>query len=159
MWVRPGASWKKALGKLGNSSSNKKEKHGSVARPDTAVTLGPEDPVHILLKCRDDMIRLWQDPRVQEILRRTVGQVDHEAVRVVDRAGVERMQRTVRDVVAAGGRRFMDAAMPGTDDLKALCAAFGTTSAAPMLHVDRITPEAGRIGARADPFRITPPNL
>ncbi|MDA0961654.1 MAG: aconitase family protein [Proteobacteria bacterium] len=30
---------------------------------------------------------------------------------------------------------------PTTDDLKALCAAFGTTSAAPMLHVAGITPE------------------
>ncbi|MFD1798125.1 aconitase X [Paracoccus aurantiacus] len=31
---------------------------------------------------------------------------------------------------------------PDTDNLKALCAAFGTTSAAPMLHVAGVTPEA-----------------
>ncbi|MBB3935699.1 aconitase X [Aureimonas phyllosphaerae] len=31
---------------------------------------------------------------------------------------------------------------PRHDDLKALCAAFGTTSAAPMLHVEGVTPEA-----------------
>lgn len=31
---------------------------------------------------------------------------------------------------------------PTADDLKALCAAFGTTSGAPMLHVQGITPEA-----------------
>ena len=31
---------------------------------------------------------------------------------------------------------------PTEDDLKALCAAFGTTSAAPMLHVEGVTPEA-----------------
>jgi hypothetical protein len=31
---------------------------------------------------------------------------------------------------------------PSTDDLKALCAAFGTTSAAPMLHIEGVTPEA-----------------
>lgn len=31
---------------------------------------------------------------------------------------------------------------PTADDLKALCAAFGTTSAAPMLHVEGVTPEA-----------------
>lgn len=30
---------------------------------------------------------------------------------------------------------------PGQDDLRAVCAAFGTTSAAPMLHVAGITPE------------------
>lgn len=31
---------------------------------------------------------------------------------------------------------------PSTDDLKAMCAAFGSTSGAPMLHVAGITPEA-----------------
>lgn len=31
---------------------------------------------------------------------------------------------------------------PSRDDLKALCAAFGTTSAAPMLHIEGVTPEA-----------------
>ena len=31
---------------------------------------------------------------------------------------------------------------PSRDDVKALCAAFGTTSAAPMLHIEGITPEA-----------------
>lgn len=31
---------------------------------------------------------------------------------------------------------------PSDDDLKALCAAFGTTSGAPMLHIEGITPEA-----------------
>lgn len=33
---------------------------------------------------------------------------------------------------------------PSPDDLKALCAAFGTTSAAPMLHVEGVTPESAR---------------
>ncbi len=33
-------------------------------------------------------------------------------------------------------------AAPSRDDLKALCAAFGTTSAAPMLHIEGVTPEA-----------------
>lgn len=32
---------------------------------------------------------------------------------------------------------------PTRDDLKALCAAFGTTSAAAMLHIEGVTPEAG----------------
>ena len=32
---------------------------------------------------------------------------------------------------------------PSRDDLKALCAAFGTTSAAAMLHIEGVTPEAG----------------
>ncbi len=38
--------------------------------------------------------------------------------------------------------RGLAAANPSRDDLKALCAAFGTTSAAPMLHIEGVTPEA-----------------
>lgn len=38
--------------------------------------------------------------------------------------------------------RGLASARPSKDDLKALCAAFGTTSAAPMLHVEGVTPEA-----------------
>ena len=38
--------------------------------------------------------------------------------------------------------RGLAAASPSRDDLKALCAAFGTTSAAPMLHIEGVTPEA-----------------
>ena len=40
-------------------------------------------------------------------------------------------------------------------ELQALCAAFGTTSASPMLHVEGSTPEAHRISAAADHRRIT----
>lgn len=44
---------------------------------------------------------------------------------------------------------------PSADDLKALCAAFGTTSAAPMLHVDGVTPEAGLVAPDADRMTIS----
>ncbi len=46
------------------------------------------------------------------------------------------------------------AAGPTRDDLKALCAAFGTTSAAPMLHIEGVTPEAACATA-PDADRIT----
>ncbi|TSD87677.1 DUF521 domain-containing protein [Mycobacterium sp. KBS0706] len=46
--------------------------------------------------------------------------------------------------------RGLAGAMPTQDDLKALCAAFGTTSAAPMLHVEGITPEAAMVDTGAD---------
>jgi len=46
---------------------------------------------------------------------------------------------------------------PNRDDLKALCAAFGTTSAAAMLHVEGVTPEAaGAAAPDADRFCVTP---
>ena len=45
---------------------------------------------------------------------------------------------------------------PSRDDVKALCAAFGTTSAAPMLHIEEITPEADDAAAEdADRVSIT----
>ncbi|WP_273501768.1 aconitase X [Paracoccus sphaerophysae] len=45
------------------------------------------------------------------------------------------------------------------DDLRALCAAFGTTSAAPMLHVDGVTPEAHQVAPDADRMGITAADL
>lgn len=54
----------------------------------------------------------------------------------------------------------LEGTAPGEDDLKALCAAFGTTSAAPMLHVAGVTPEADRAPAPgADTLRITRDDL
>lgn len=46
--------------------------------------------------------------------------------------------------------RGLATARPTRDDLKALCAAFGTTSAASMLHIEGITPEAEELGANPD---------
>lgn len=51
--------------------------------------------------------------------------------------------------------RGLAPARPGPEELKALCAAFGTTSAAPMLHVEGVTPEAGAVAAGADRATIT----
>ena len=56
--------------------------------------------------------------------------------------------------------RGLENAAPNEDDLKGLCAAFGTTSAAPMLHVAGITPEGDLPPtAEADTLRITPEDL
>jgi predicted aconitase/predicted aconitase with swiveling domain len=51
--------------------------------------------------------------------------------------------------------RGLQPAGPTPENLKAVCAAFGTTSAAPMLHVDGVTPEAHRLAPGADHVRIT----
>ncbi|MBD9651601.1 DUF521 domain-containing protein [Ensifer sp. ENS09] len=52
--------------------------------------------------------------------------------------------------------RGLASARPSRDDLKALCAAFGTTSASPMLHVEGVTPEAEGAAAKdADHTTIT----
>ncbi|MGH6810506.1 MAG: aconitase X, partial [Ensifer adhaerens] len=52
--------------------------------------------------------------------------------------------------------RGLAAAKPSSDDLKALCAAFGTTSAAPMLHIEGVTSEAeGAATTKANTVSIT----
>jgi predicted aconitase/predicted aconitase with swiveling domain len=49
--------------------------------------------------------------------------------------------------------RGLAQARPSRDDLKALCAAFGTTSASPMLHIEGVTPE-GDLAATQDADRL-----
>ncbi|MDP3198158.1 aconitase X [Tabrizicola sp.] len=51
--------------------------------------------------------------------------------------------------------RGLSKAQPTPEALKALCAAFGTTSASPMLHVEGVTPEAHRVAPDADHVHIT----
>lgn len=53
----------------------------------------------------------------------------------------------------------LEQSAPTRDDLKAMCAAFGTTSAAPMLHVAGITPEAGNFPDLADRVTVTRADL
>jgi len=56
--------------------------------------------------------------------------------------------------------RGLAATAPSRDDLKALCAAFGTTSAAAMLHIEGVTPEAGEaIATVAEHTAITRADL
>ena len=53
----------------------------------------------------------------------------------------------------------LEATRPSRDDLKAMCAAFGTTSAAPMLHVAGHTPEAADFPEPADHVTVTRADL
>jgi len=56
--------------------------------------------------------------------------------------------------------RGLASGRPSRDDLKALCAAFGTTSASPMLHIEGVTPEAdGAAAEDADHASITRDDL
>ncbi|MDX7951833.1 aconitase family protein [Lichenihabitans sp. Uapishka_5] len=56
--------------------------------------------------------------------------------------------------------RGLEKASPSRDDLKALCAAFGTTAAAPMLHIEGVTPEADAATLPTAPrIAITPNDL
>lgn len=55
--------------------------------------------------------------------------------------------------------RGLAPAGPDAEALKALCAAFGTTSAAPMLHVEGITPESHLVAPDADRVAISRADL
>jgi len=64
------SGWKKAIGKLGGSGKNKK----GTAEPARGAAddwgSDPEDPVHVLAKCKRDMVSLWEDPSVQSVLKK-----------------------------------------------------------------------------------------
>ncbi|KAG8805727.1 hypothetical protein FRC17_005366 [Serendipita sp. 399] len=60
-----GGGWKKALGKL--SGRNKNSHHEANTGFDWS--LDPEDPVHILQRCLPEMLALWRNERVRDILR------------------------------------------------------------------------------------------
>jgi hypothetical protein len=66
------SAWKKAFGKLaGGGGRNKKGNPDSVkAVGGDHWAPGPDDPVHILSKRKGDMIRLWEDPGVQSVLKK-----------------------------------------------------------------------------------------
>jgi predicted aconitase len=51
--------------------------------------------------------------------------------------------------------RGLEKTLPTPESLKAVCAAFGTTSAAPMLHVQGVTPEAHLVSPEADELTIS----
>lgn len=53
----------------------------------------------------------------------------------------------------------LEATTPSRDDLKAMCAAFGTTSAAPMLHVAGHTPEAADFPVPEDRVTVSRADL
>jgi hypothetical protein len=44
--------------------------YGTFIRDGGIDASNPDDPVHIVRMCKDDMVTLWNDPSVQEILRR-----------------------------------------------------------------------------------------
>ena len=86
IFVRPGAGWKGALSRArvnfteysssagsSSSSSSSNNGHGTTHRPMSAGNTGletPDEPQQVLYSCRKDMIQLWNDQGIREILRR-----------------------------------------------------------------------------------------
>ena len=86
IFVRPGAGWKGALARArvnftgysssgGSSSSSSSSNNGdnTAQRPMSAGNTGletPDEPQEVLYSCRKDMLQLWNDRGIREILRR-----------------------------------------------------------------------------------------
>lgn len=85
IFVRPGASWKGALARARvnftdypsnggySSSSSSSNNEYSTQRPISAGNTGLETPdelQEVLSSCRKDMVQLWNDQGIREILRR-----------------------------------------------------------------------------------------
>lgn len=64
------SGWKKAFGKLGGGGKNKKGNAELVKGAGDHWASDPDDPVHVLSKRKGDMIRLWEDPGVQSVLKK-----------------------------------------------------------------------------------------
>ncbi|KAF8156817.1 guanine nucleotide binding protein, alpha subunit [Crassisporium funariophilum] len=78
VFVRPGPGWKGGLARArvnftGYSSSVNSNSSSSSSSPMSAGNTGletPDEPQEVLYSCRRDMVQLWQDEGVREVLRR-----------------------------------------------------------------------------------------
>ncbi|KIM27401.1 hypothetical protein M408DRAFT_169642 [Serendipita vermifera MAFF 305830] len=67
--VALGGGWKRALGKWSGKNGSR-HGHGSAENDEVDWTTDPRDPIHVLQRCATDMEILWEDERVQDILRK-----------------------------------------------------------------------------------------
>ncbi|KAG8845259.1 hypothetical protein FRB91_001916 [Serendipita sp. 411] len=65
MFVRSSSNWKEKLAQLRNRLDGTE----SDAEEDEIDFDDPEDPGHIMSACREDMLALWHDPVVRQVLR------------------------------------------------------------------------------------------
>ncbi|GLB39143.1 putative G protein alpha subunit [Lyophyllum shimeji] len=73
IFVRPGAGWKGALSKARVNGSESSSPPSEPSRPTSAGNTGletPDEPQEVLYQCRKDIMMLWNDDVVREILRR-----------------------------------------------------------------------------------------
>lgn len=74
IFIRPGAGWKGGLSRARvNGSSNIASVSGSSQRPMSAGNTGletPDEPQEVLHACRKDLIQLWHDEGVRDVLKR-----------------------------------------------------------------------------------------
>lgn len=73
VFVQSRAGWHGPLREAptyGLNMAHQQRPFGTFVRDGGIDASNPEDPVHIVYMCREDMVALWNDPSVQEILRR-----------------------------------------------------------------------------------------
>lgn len=73
VFVQSRAGWHGPLREAptyGLDMAQQQRPYGTFVRDGGIDASNPDDPVHTVCMCRDDMVALWNDPSVQEILRR-----------------------------------------------------------------------------------------
>jgi G-protein alpha subunit len=68
--VGVGGGWKKALGKFSSKGGRQVNTGHTEGSEVIDWTADPNDPIHVLRQCAADMELLWEDARVQDILRK-----------------------------------------------------------------------------------------
>jgi hypothetical protein len=66
LFVRSSVNWKEKAARLRNRGL---EMRDSLAEDDGDDFDNPEDPNHVIYACKDDMLALWNDPVVRQVLR------------------------------------------------------------------------------------------
>lgn len=73
LFVRSSSNWKEKLSRITQRASHTGSERSSTLddmQLESPVDLGnPDDPTHIIQACKDDMIALWRDPVVRQVLR------------------------------------------------------------------------------------------
>jgi guanine nucleotide-binding protein subunit alpha len=73
LFVRSSSNWKEKLARITQRASQTGSERSNVLEDihlESPVDLdNPEDPGYIIQACKDDMITLWHDPIVRQVLR------------------------------------------------------------------------------------------
>lgn len=72
--VRAGSGWKSMLSLRRESLSSHKDEYG---RRGSHTLAAENDPTQVLAASREDIIHLWRDPRVQEVLLKRGIRLEH----------------------------------------------------------------------------------
>ena len=70
LFVRSSVNWKEKVARLQNRGLEIRDSIGDEDGDGNSMDFdNPEDPNHVIYACKDDMLALWNDPVVRQVLR------------------------------------------------------------------------------------------